>query len=913
MQAENKKSSMFSSQIIRRIWFFFGAVCIVFSVFYYGVVFWLSYNTQKQQTILAYNHTCDMINHHLSTKHIIDNKTLAKVSHFLGMNYELYLVTPNGKILSASNKKSSGNIQSYMSSLSNYRDDTIKYTANRLEGWRSLSGNYRLYANVSLADKDWIGSQSSSTEKFIILFLPIFVFSFVLLVFFYFCKQQFMLWNEIYRYINETDQSNTYQRLNLPTEMEPKNIEHVLNRLSYKIHKQKSIIGNLQDKHHQIVDNSPDKVFLTDANLRMQFANARLLSNFKIVEDDLNSFYLTDIIEVASNQKKQQLSDIINEPIELKVQVKSKQTKNRFDLFLNPQYNNNQQVIGFSGTLHDVNHYQNAIEKLHLSQLELDDRLNANEKLWAVMGHELRTPLNGMLGMIQLLSDTALNQEQADFVKTLHSSSDNMLLLLNDMLDLSKLDAGKMENVTEEFDLLAVCREISDLMVANAKRKDLELIFFVDESLPRKIITDSFRLRQILLNLLGNAFKFTVKGHVALLVDKVQNDAPVFKARFIKVQPNQQWVCFQINDTGPGIPEDTQQQLFYFFNQASNTISRNFGGTGLGLAISKGLAEMLGGFIQLDSKEGEGTSFKVYLPMEVDIYQPLFTFTETVTKKKLFVLEPNAINTEKLKNILTSLNINHQIFAVLDKKFIEMLKQQNKDETILLVDNAYLSQEDINALFEQKQLEIIPKILASFDKKVSLTSSLYHKFNGYVEKPFVIEKLLSEILRVSNNEITVHSALKNETVVSANNEITDEQESKQAEETDDDSMIILLAEDNLVNQKVAKKMVEKQGFKVVCAENGEIALELVKNKTHDFKLVLMDCRMPKMDGITATKKIREFNSDLPIIALTANDSQEDREECKQAGMNEFLAKPINQKKLIAVVNEFVDSEISSQN
>lgn len=907
----------FKSRIVRKLLQTYLLIAFAFIMIFYGVIYWQHVQSQKQTARFAFEQSYSQIATYLEKAPITDNATLSKVVTLENTNYQIMLFSSNGNTL-AINKFVSEQPEDSTLAIprwNSHKKNQILYENGQLESWRTLPQNNRMYARISLPQQHFWQHKRQPILWFLVLLSPFFIMLLLGTSLLALLRKNYFAWQSMLDYTADIEQSTQYQPLKTKAENELSSLQHLLNRLSFRLHKQRSTIQNYKKHTHQVLEKSPDSIFLTDTEQQLTYANKQFLNIFRLQKEQLTGLKLSDLVLAASASVQSTLDNLHLEPKQIKMLVKANQSKDKYDLLLNPLYDDNNSLTGFSGTLHEVNRDQNELAKLQLSQLEIDDRLSANEKLWAVMGHELRTPLNGMLGMIQLLAETNLDDEQQDFVATLKSSSNSMLFLLNDMLDLSKLDAGKMESVASNIDILALCREVCDLMIGNARKKEIELVFFAALDMPRFAVTDPFRLRQVFLNLLGNAFKFTQRGHVALMVKKVTADAEIFQNRYIKVAEDQQWLCFRIIDTGPGIPEEEQQQLFYFFNQANNTISRRFGGTGLGLAISKGLVEMLGGFIQLESDVGRGTNFDVYVPVNIEDTQPIYTYPDALSEQQIFIFDPNPLNRAYLNNLLNALNAPHKIFGSLDKGFFDQLaKDKGKEGSkeganpVLIIDYEMFPEHQItNDIFNHPEFNSTKKLLMSFRSQRSIPSRVIACFDGFIEKPLMIENFLAEILRVSkvnNADKRFGKQSFQDMLAQVNTAREAEAQKAKAAEKANYNITVLLAEDNIVNQKVATKMLEKHGCRVIVAENGEIAIEKLNNSEEKIHLILMDCRMPKMDGLTATKEIRAQKHGLPIIALTANDTDEDRYACEEAGMDDFLAKPINQEKLVEIMSHY---------
>lgn len=565
--------------------------------------------------------------------------------------------------------------------------------------------------------------------------------------------------------------------------------------------------------------------------------------------------------------------------------------------------------------------------------------------MWAVVGHELRTPLSGLVGMIDLLAEdkAQFNSEQQETIATLQQSSYTMIQLLNDMLDVAKLDAGRLQTNVTSIDLLQLLRQTTGLMVGNARRQKISLYIFVDPFTPRFIDCDEGKLRQIILNLLTNAVKFTKEGYVAITVDKTDSRHPLIAAKTSQnTTVSKDWLKITVKDTGLGISEKDQQKLFSYFEQANDSISRQFGGTGLGLAISNSFSHLLGGFIHLESQFGQGSEFQLFLPIPKFSLQPVYQHKTRNLRVTLILISPFSIF-ERANKVLSYVELSHHIFTTIDETVINTINNLNLQGLmpVFVIDDAALKANNHllnNIHFYNDAI----KIILSIESPKTLPPELQLQFDGYLQKPASLSLLIAEVnhlyeLKIkkekTNTHLPVQLAFKqflqqypnpsNSSVNVAsvtppvNNpnllldgpiQVVDEGHTNLESPNDAHSSsqkLILIAEDNPVNQKIAKKHLEALGYRYLVASDGEQAVKLLSENRQQIGLVLMDCRMPILDGIEATRIIRLNKDSVPIVALTANDSDDDRNICLEAGMDSFLTKPINKQKLIEAINHYM--------
>jgi signal transduction histidine kinase/CheY-like chemotaxis protein len=504
-------------------------------------------------------------------------------------------------------------------------------------------------------------------------------------------------------------------------------------------------------------------------------------------------------------------------------------------------------------------------QDLENSREEALSMARARSAFLASMSHEIRTPINGLLGMIGLTLDSPLQSEQRQQLTIANDSGKILIALLNDILDLSKFEAGKFQLEQIPFDLGALLEDTASLLSQNAGKRDVELTCRIDPLLPGLLLGDPTRIRQIVSNLLSNALKFTEHGHVSLRLD-------------LELGPNSvQQVCITVSDTGIGIAKDALKGIFSPFTQADAQISRRFGGTGLGLALCKSMTDAMQGKLQAESRFGEGSTFTVTLPATPHQQQPNYVYPKRC-RVVIWSLR-GQFQGEVLLELLRHWKIDCQINEY--ESDASSIPLPQKDADLWLLDSADLAHR------LQNQQPRIPRILVCpYPEQLGVDA---------VQQLGICEQAASPPPRARLAR-----------VIDRCMGIADQEQETLTSHQHPTGQRILLVEDNSVNQLVAKGMLTRLGYEVEIAEQGEAALARLERE--DFDLVLMDCNMPVMDGYETSRRMRADLrwKDLPIIALTANALHEDRQRCEQAGMNDYLAKPFKREDLQALMIKWLE-------
>lgn len=661
-----------------------------------------------------------------------------------------------------------------------------------------------------------------------------------------------------------------------------------------------------------VIDNLPDLIYAKDKECR------KILSNLADVHN-MGKNFESEVLGKTDFDfySKEEAEKFYND--DLTVFRTGSPVINREESFINqwgkrqwlltsklPLWNENDEVIGLVGIGRDITALKEAEIKVQ-EQLKIIEEKNielqkardnaiqaskAKSTFLANMSHELRTPLNGIIGMTDLaLQTTSINEEQHRYLSGVKSSAEILLALINDILDFSKIEADKLELNPIDFSLRDELAAALQPLGARADEKGIELFYDVDPEIPDWLRGDSFRLKQVIINLVGNAIKFTSKGEIKVQVQLDHQMDDEMKLRFT------------VSDTGIGIPEDKRHLIFESFTQADSSISRKFGGTGLGLAISSRLVQLMGGKINVESEVGKGSKFYFSVAFsKATAFSPIAQH-DFLTGLSALVVDDNESIRDILEKILKSWRMIPTVVRSGKEALAELKKASESGNPYPLMlldirlpdmDGAQIV-EQAASLIDIRNMDVIVISMSHSPGDIERLKKL--GVTTYLTKPFSHSELLETIQAVFVKRNSVAKEAKSSVSVKSG-------DTKKILDVPPNRLLrILVAEDNPMNQEVARSILLKRGHTVTMANNGREAVELFKEQR--FDIILMDIQMPEMDGFEATSIIRAtektIGGHIPIIAVTANAMKEDEERCLAAGMDGYISKPLRMAELIATV------------
>ncbi|MCP4023229.1 MAG: response regulator [Desulfobacteraceae bacterium] len=683
------------------------------------------------------------------------------------------------------------------------------------------------------------------------------------------------------------------------------------------------VIQQLKDskqKLSQHVESTPVGVIELDNNLNIVEWNKAAYTLFSFDEADAVGQNLLDLIvpEDFRPQMQTRIEEILHEKTGKSIicdNISKDKTSLICEWFITTLVRNDGSVAGIAAMVMDITRRVEAEKQLRQMNEVLEEKVkdrtkkfeeardiavratHAKSEFLANMSHEIRTPLNGIITSAELALELNQDSQVYKYLNMIYSSGDILLQIINDILDFSKIEAGKLDMEMAPFRLDEIIDQLMDAFVIRTKSKHIELLVDLEPGAPVALIGDSYRLQQVIRNLINNAVKFTKKdGNIVLGVNVCPNaESKPLKEGFIQLQ-------FVIKDTGIGIKKDKVDQIFKAFSQADTSTTRKYGGTGLGLAICQRIVEMMDGEIWVESDYGQGSSFffRIGLEMQPKDSQKTYYTGEDIFKSSVLIIDDCEQSQLILEKIIRSFGCKAKAVGS-GKEAITILKEykgQKIPYDLIIMDWRMPGMNGMEAstvIRSEMGIDIPIIMLTAFGHEKERKAAKEIGINQFLKKPVnqsIIYNAIIEIFGQDNPDLSKKKLRHSANISSYFKDLK--------------GIKLVLAEDNLINQEIAVDVLESAGIRVKVANNGQEAVQLVE--TGEFELVLMDVQMPVLDGYGATKKIRENTdfSDIPIIAMTAHALKGDREKCIEAGMNEYVTKPINRKNLFYTISKVLN-------
>ncbi|KAA0913391.1 response regulator [Psychrobacter sp. ANT_WB68] len=951
-------------QSLQRLLIFYTLTLLAMLSVYYVTMFYemRQYNEQYSiESFYALQHEISELDNPADS----EIKKILEKPFFKGISYQLIFMMPSGQTYihrrTRPNEREFTGITfpKVMTSLPTNSNHSSTYRVNNssLVGTIELETGHKVYTILrhKPLDISWISYR---------YWLPFMIATMFLTLALLYTLKRRANWEQLLIYTDELS-SHAKEAYITPPFIEKKTtaeflrLGHALSRISYQLHDNHRRITTLKHRLERLVDHAPLPMLMIMRHGQISFFNQRFEQVFATPFQSDSNYQLTDFVFAEDETTQSLLYKLADLRVTRTLLVYGLHNKKTYQLHITPWFGEHGQVHGFTVLLNNIHEWVNQSIQLQQQNQQLQRQLDEFNTLKSNLGHDLRLPLEAMIDTLEPIDPKTLTVAQNEILNTLIHTSHSMLTMLNDMLDIGEIEVRKTRLNIEAVDIYKLGQKVSESLLERIRQQGLELLCFFTPNSPRYIDTDHQRLQQILHNLLDNAVKFTTSGYVALTIETVSNaEVLASKNRSLvginkdhtltqegdidtdnTTHASHDWIRFSVTDSGMGIDIAKQHQLLMYLNENHNRnvnyLQKNTTKKGLGLNNVNSFAQLLGGFIEIKSTLTTGSTFNLYLPCRRPNYKPIYHPNPQLTHIHLIAVIKQPLRAKHLRDLCAYLSIPATISTFIDRTALRQINDKlTQDEQrlapILLLDYEYYEeitlalspqiiaddknieaenklenkahvnidrQQALNSLLADNSL---PKILVSMKAERRIPSMLLERCDGFLNKPVDVALLLSELLRLTL--LVRQKLIQPENSKENSNPLTTATDDATSESL---APLILVVEDSPTNQKIACKILEKIGYRSVVAEDGQQALDKLQEQRQEIALILMDCRMPVMDGLQATQAIRAQGDDIPIVALTANNTEEDRAACLQVGMDEFLAKPINKLKLQEVLQTLI--------
>lgn len=658
-----------------------------------------------------------------------------------------------------------------------------------------------------------------------------------------------------------------------------------------KMLKMNRMLENEAVKLRTIIDSSPNTIVIKNLDGRYVDCNDAFL---KIKQLNRKDIIGKTAREIFSNEEADEIESddnfVINNKKMLEKEFCYKDINEVYvcvEKYIIPLLSRNNELKGILIIAFDISKQKQENEILIEAKEAAEKAADMKSNFLANMSHEIRTPMNGVLGFLQLLRETETTSEQNEFIDDALDASGILLQIINDILDFSKMEANKLQVDEINYDLHMIVNDITNMTANLAQKKNLEVNSLICEDVPQYFIGDPIRVKQIITNIINNAIKFTESGEVTLCVSQVDET------------PDVSIINFDVKDTGIGIEQEKLSLIFEEFSQADTSTTRKFGGTGLGLAITRKLVELMGGKVIVESQIGKGTTFTVTLPLKKDKDTVTINPVNLLTNLEILAVDTNPTNLKILDYYLSKTNCI--VYKASSKEEVQKItNSDDKDISAIIIDEKMETEEN-------EKISTLIKNNEKYKDTPMIQSCSLHTIANLVSET---EKIFTEYLAKPINKNDLFTAIARAIYIP--------EDGKKINFTDQSPFYgnfnpdakILVVEDNEINIKLIKRILSNNGLSCDVAINGQEAIDAFKTK--DYDLIFMDCQMPVLSGYEATKEIRKIENGqkhTPIVAMTANVLTKDEEKCLEAGMDDFIGKPINLGRLFSIISKYIEEVI----
>ena len=948
-------------QSLRRLLLFYTLTLFIMLSLHYIMIFVDLQADRKQSSVDTFN----TLTHEITQYARPANSEIAAILQqpfFAEVSYQLIFMTPSGQTYIHRYTRPDERLFATIAFPSNTlipakNHSTYKLTKEDLRGAINLEDGQQIYVILRHQPLliDWI-----SYRYWLPLIIAIMLFMLALL---YMLKRS-ANWEQLLHYSDNLS-STAKDAYTPPPFVEKKStteflrLGHALSRISLQLHNNHRRISTLHHRLLRLVDQSPLPMMMIMRHGQISFFNQRFEQTFATSFQSDSRYQLTDFFTTHDASTERLLQKLATQRITRTLIVYGRQDNHAYQLHINPWFGEHGQVHGFTVLLNPIDEFTTQIKTLQQQNQHLKQQLATADQFRSMVSRELRLPLHDIIDVLDKVSSHTLSPERQKNVDAVMDASRSLIVMLNDIMNVDEISADTARISVASVDIYELGRDISAAMTEAARRQYLDLLYFFAPSCPRYISTDKERLRQILMQLFAKTMALISFGHAVLTIEPTTIESLAKKenldATTLKSLQNKStaWIRFCIQSVGLEVTIDSNEHKRHqFIHQTTQTVS-HADHIEQAVATAHSFAQLLGGFAKFNSGTNDGECFELYIPCLQPRYEPVYHPNPQLTHLHLIAIINQELGATHLQQICQHLSmptsIYHQVeLDTLSSLIAGLRKNEHAVIPIILLDYDYFvrltpnlpkevqtntvqtqepsasveegfieksaisniekqltadlmdSTESSQALVDILEFESLPKILISMQAERQIPFAILDQCDSFLNKPLDPTLLLSELARLSHSNQSKPAQRPHvEDVDSSSNIVAD----ASVEETL--APLILVVEDSLTNQKITCKLLEKLGYRSIVAEDGQQALMQLQSRRDEIALILMDCRMPVMDGLQATQAIREQGDDIPIVALTANTAEEDREACITSGMDEFLSKPVNKEKLSAVLSAFI--------